>query len=53
MKNKKLEEDRRRKEILAYWSDEKTYKWLEKEQPNYQLIEAIILKYDGISSYQA
>ena len=48
--NKKLEEDRRRKEILAYWSDEKTYKWLEKEQPNYQLIEAIILKYDGISS---
>ena len=31
-------------------SDEDTYKWIEKEQPNYQLIEAIVLKYDGISS---
>ena len=32
--NKKLEEDHKKKEIMAYWSDKKTYEWLEKEQPN-------------------
>ena len=48
--NKELVENHKRKEILSYWSNENTYKWLEKEQPNYQLIEAIVLKYDGITS---
>ena len=35
-------EDYNNTEILPFWSDEDTYKWIEKEQPNYQLIQAII-----------
>lgn len=48
--NKEIMEQQKKKEILCYWSNEKTYAWLEKEIPNYQLIESIVLKYDGISA---
>lgn len=48
--NKNFILDHNKKEKLAFWSDEDTYNWIEKEQPNSQLIEAIVLKYHGISS---
>ena len=47
---KDAEKKQKQKELLAYWSTEQTYEWFGTETPNYQLIEAIVLKYQGISS---
>ena len=49
--NKKYREDLQKREILAYWSKNEVYDWISNNTvPDQQLIESIVMKYQGITS---